>query len=164
MKLDDQFFVGQQEVVAQHLEQSPIHLLHRAGQSACSVFQSVVNTGNLTPRQFAILTAVAEKEGQSQTDLVARTGIDRSTLADIVRRLLDKGLLQRNRTMGDARAYAVFLTEDGRMILENAAPMAREVDERILESVPAADRERFLMVLSSIVVACGQLQDDVSMD
>ncbi|MFZ1102753.1 MAG: helix-turn-helix domain-containing protein, partial [Hyphomicrobiaceae bacterium] len=40
-----------------------------------------------------------------------RTGIDRSTLADIVRRLTRKGLLQRCRTNEDARAYAVRLTD-----------------------------------------------------
>jgi DNA-binding MarR family transcriptional regulator len=46
-------------------------------------------------------------EGLSQTGIVARTGIDRSTLADLVRRLQRKGLLQRRRTKDDARAYAV---------------------------------------------------------
>jgi DNA-binding MarR family transcriptional regulator len=43
--------------------------------------------GDLTPRQLAVLVTVANNEGLSQTGLVDRTGIDRSTLADIVRRL-----------------------------------------------------------------------------
>ena len=73
--------------------------------------------GDLTPRQLAVLVTVANNEGLSQTGLVDRTGIDRSTLADIVRRLQRKGLLQRRRTKEDARAYAVKLTDEGRRVL-----------------------------------------------
>ena len=76
------------ETFSLKLEQSPIHLLHRAGQCAGDVFQAEMSQGDLTPRQYAILLTVAQNEGLSQTHLVEKTGIDRSTLADIVRRLL----------------------------------------------------------------------------
>ena len=39
----------------------------------------------LTPRQFIILQAVAEADGLSQTGIMAATGIDRSSTADLVR-------------------------------------------------------------------------------
>jgi DNA-binding MarR family transcriptional regulator len=95
------------EKTIEKLERSPIHLLHRAGQCAGDIFQSEMSDGNLTPRQYAVLYTVSQNEGLSQTNLVERTGIDRSTLADIIRRMLKKGLLQRRRTKEDARAYAV---------------------------------------------------------
>ena len=80
-----------------------------------------MGVGDLTPRQFAVLVTVSQNEGLSQTHLVERTGIDRSTLADIVRRMLKKGLLQRRRTKEDARAYAVKLTEEGWRVLRSAS-------------------------------------------
>lgn len=107
--------------------------------------------GDLTPRQLAVLVTVAQNEGLSQTGLVDRTGIDRSTLADIVRRLQRKGLLQRRRTKEDARAYAVKLTEEGRRVLRTAEPAARRVDERILEALPNKQREQFIDELQAIV-------------
>ena len=67
------------------LERSPIHLLHRAGQCAGDIFQAEMGGGDLTPRQYAVLVTVSQNEGLSQTSLVEKTGIDRSTLADIVR-------------------------------------------------------------------------------
>ena len=143
------------------LEQSPIHLLHRAGQCAGDVFQSEMRTEDLTPRQYAVLVAVAENEGLSQTNLVEMTGIDRSTLADILRRMLKKGLVQRRRTKEDARAYAVKLTEEGRRILRSAEPMARRVDDRILQALPATQRDRFLTDLNTIVDALGKLEEAV---
>ena len=76
------------------LDASPIHLLHRACQCAGDIFQREIDERELTPRQYAILLTVSQNEGLSQTQLVEKTGIDRSTLADVVRRMLKKGLLR----------------------------------------------------------------------
>ncbi len=118
--------------------------------------------GDLTPRQYAVLLAVSQNEGVSQTHLVEKTGVDRSTLADIVRRMLKKGLLQRRRTKDDARAYAVKLTEEGWRILKAADPLAKRVDEKILAALPGQQRERFLQDLALIVEALGKLQTETS--
>ena len=142
------------------LERSPIHQLHRAGQCAADIFQAEMGLDDLTPRQYAVLLTVSQNEGLSQTQLVERTGIDRSTLADIVRRMLKKGLLSRRRTKEDARAYAVRLTDEGWRSLRVADPVARRVDERILSAIPAAQRERFLSDLSTIVTALGKIRDN----
>ena len=139
------------------LGRSPLHMLHRAGQCAGDVFHGEVKDNDLTPRQFAVLATVAQNEGVSQTGLVERTGIDRSTLADIVRRMLKKGLLQRRRTKEDARAYAVKLTEEGRRTLKMAEPVARKVDDRILEGLPAKQREQFLDDLTTIVATLSKM-------
>ena len=139
------------------LDRSPIHLLHRVGQCASDIFQDELGAEDLTPRQYAVLVAVSQNEGLSQTQLVEKTGVDRSTLADIVRRMLKKGLLQRRRTKGDARAYAVKLTDEGRRVLKLADPLAKRVDEKILAVLPSQQRERFLQDLNAIVDARGQL-------
>ena len=146
------------EPVNNRLERSPLHLLHRAGQCAAEMFQIELGGDDLTPRQYAVLLTVAQNEGLNQTQLVERTGIDRSTLADIVRRMLKKGLLQRRRTRDDARAYSVKLTEQGARILKAHDPLARRVDERILASLPNAQRDRFLQDLNAIVQALTRLK------
>lgn len=145
------------EKSADRLDRSPIHLLHRAGQCAGDIFQSEMSDGGLTPRQFAILLTVAQNEGLSQTSLVDKTGIDRSTLADIIRRMIKKGLLQRRRTKEDARAYAVRLTEEGNRVLKAADPLARKVDEKVLGVLSSVERERFLQDLAKIVRTLGAM-------
>jgi MarR family transcriptional regulator, temperature-dependent positive regulator of motility len=139
------------------LDRSPIHLLHRVGQCASDIFQNELGAEDLTPRQYAVLVAVSQNEGLSQTQLVEKTGVDRSTLADIVRRMLKKGLLQRRRTKGDARAYSVKLTDEGRRILKLADPLAKRVDDKILAVLSIQQRERFLQDLNAIVDALGQV-------
>lgn len=133
------------------LEASPIHLLHRAGQCASELFTEELGEDGLTPRQYAVLVSVAASEGLSQTDLVTRTGIDRSTLADVVRRMLKKGLLLRKRTRQDARTYAVRLSDRGWMALKSAEPSAIEADRRLLEGLNASQRDAFIEAMDLIV-------------
>jgi DNA-binding MarR family transcriptional regulator len=131
------------------LGRSPIHVLHRATQCADSIFHTKI--GDLTTRQLAVLEAVAVHKGASQTILTQVTGVDRSTMADLVKRLTRKGLLQRRRTAADARAYAVKLTDEGRRVLRKSGPLVKAVDERVLASLPEAQRELFLSSLRSVI-------------
>lgn len=147
------------DISSNRLDRSPLHLLHRVGQCAAEVFQAELGPGDLTPRQYAVLLTVSTNEGLSQTHLVERTGIDRSTLADTVRRMLKKGLLQRRRTKEDARAYAVKLTDEGWRVLKSAEPLARKVDERILSALTPNQRERLLLDLNAIVQVLGHEEE-----
>ena len=135
------------------LDRSPVHLLHRAYQSAGNAFQAEVKIDGLTARQLAVLLAIAENEGLSQTDVVDRTGVDRSTIAEMIRRMQRKGLLQRRRTKEDARAYALKLTDEGKRVLRAAEPLSKAVDARVLNSLPSGRREPFINALRAIVAA-----------
>ena len=138
------------------LDASIIHMIHRASQCAANAFQSEVGEFDLTPRQLAVLRTVAANDEASQTRIVELTGIDRSTLADIMRRMIKKGLLQRKRTKEDARAYAVRLTEAGRALLRKATPASERVDSRLLDALPVARRETFMRDLERLVAELGK--------
>jgi DNA-binding MarR family transcriptional regulator len=135
------------------LDASPSHLLHRALQLALDIYALDGDTGGLTQRQFAVLCAVADDEGLSQTGLVRATGIDRSTLADMVARMISKGLLARERSVADARANTVRLTEFGRAALKSAAPRVEAADQRLLDLLGAKKREAFMDSLRRLAKA-----------
>lgn len=132
------------------LDHSPSHLLHRALQLALDIYAEETGPEAVTQRQYAVLSAVSAQEGLTQTDLVRATGIDRSTLADLVARMIGKGLLARQRSASDARANTVSLTAEGRAALETAEPRVAAADERILKLLPARKRDAFLSVLREI--------------
>src|SRR5215204_3211447 len=129
--------------------QSVVHLLHRAGQRADSLFADGVGD-TVTPRQFAVLQAVAEADGLSQTGIMAATGIDRSSIADLVRRLVSHGWLRRRRTKRDARLYAVRLTPEGRRVWSEAAPALCATEETLLSSLSLTERVAFVKALSVV--------------
>ena len=145
---------------AKALEHSPSHLLHRALQLALDIYAEETGPDAVTQRQYAVLSAVAAHEGLTQTDLVRATGIDRSTLADLVARMIGKQLLGRERSTADARANTVRLTDAGRAALEAAGPRVAAADERILKLLPARRREAFLSVLLELSHAAEALVEE----
>ncbi|MGZ5986188.1 MAG: MarR family winged helix-turn-helix transcriptional regulator [Caulobacteraceae bacterium] len=138
------------------LDRSPSHLLHRALQLALDIYAEESGTGALTQRQFAVLSAVMAREGCTQSELVHATGIDRSTLAELVARLIGKDLLARERSTLDARANTVRLTDAGRVAVQEAGPKVAQADTRILALVPSAKRDAFLKTLRDMARAAGK--------
>ena len=141
------------KIAVTSLEQSPSHLLHRALQLALDLYAVETGPGAVTQRQYAVLAAVAEHEGLTQTDLVRATGIDRSTLADMIARMISKGYLARERSATDGRANTVRLTDIGRSVLDDAAPRVASADGRILGCLAANKRDSFLGVLRDLAKA-----------
>lgn len=124
------------------MTRSPFHevsTLHRAGQLADEIMAKALDAVGcgLTPRQAMVLHAISLSTDPSQNNLVERTGIDRSTLADVARRLQDRGYVSRRRTKDDARRYAVTLTVQGIQTLDRAmaadAAASAEIKRRVAD-------------------------------
>src|ERR1700710_1328009 len=96
------------------LSEAPSHLIRRCQQFYGDLYAREAGSRELTKQQFILLCALEQHDGVSQTVLVEITGIDRSTLAEMVRRMLEKGLLSRERTEEDQRANAVAIAPVGR--------------------------------------------------
>lgn len=146
------------------LEKSVYHLIRRAGQFGADVYAVHKNSKDLTPRQFAVLLTVAQNESISQIGLVEKTGIDRSTLADLVKRLSDRGLLQRRRTKEDARANALRISANGRRALSASQIAAAHADAGILAALPADRRKGFLHDLELISGALDEFGENSSIE
>lgn len=124
------------------------HLLKRAVQFSVHRYNEEVGKSGLTHRQFTVLSAVDVFDGKSQTELVRITGIDRSTLADLVARLMAQGYVQRRRTKEDGRTNSVRLTPVGKKALKTAQSGAEDVDKGLLSIFGASDRKTVLDCLS----------------
>lgn len=122
---------------------STSHLLHRAQQLAADRFSKLVGDKGVTLRQFAVLAAIQETPGLNQTELVRVTGIDRSTLADMILRMEKRGWISRAASDADARANAVRLAPAGAAMLSSAVQHAKAADAAILDALPRAKGKTF---------------------
>lgn len=135
------------------LAEAPSHLIKRCQQYFGDLYAREAGSCELTKQQFTVLAALENNEGVSQTALVEMTGIDRSTLAEMVRRMLERGLVSRERTEQDARANAVAITTNGRKALRVARSAADRAEKALLEPLPAGERAKFIKALSAIAAA-----------
>ncbi len=135
------------------LAEAPSHLIRRCQQYFGDLYAREAGSCELTKQQFTVLAALENNEGVSQTALVEMTGIDRSTLAEMVRRLLERGLLSRERTEQDARANAVAITGNGRKALRAARSATDRAERLFLDALPPSERGKFIKSLSAIASA-----------
>ncbi|MBY0447926.1 MAG: MarR family transcriptional regulator, partial [Hyphomonadaceae bacterium] len=126
-------------------------LLHRAQQLAADVYAAHLPRAELTIRQLDILSAVGANPGLTQAKLVRITGIDRSTMADLIARLQERGLVARGRMEKDARAKSVSLTAEGKAALEACTPAANAADQAILKALAKGKRDLFVAQLQQII-------------
>ena len=119
--------------------------LHRAQQHLADAY----DLGALTARQFTVLEYVTAQDGVTQTAIVQATGIDRSTIAVMVREMVKRGFLARKRSKTDARAYAVMISDAGRAALKAARPKIA-ADRKILAQLSNDQHLALIAALDAI--------------
>ena len=135
------------------LKEAPGHLLRRAQQLHTAVFAEVVSEPNLTTPQFAVLTALRNQPNIDQVRLSQHLAIDRSTIADVVNRLEERGLIRRKRDTKDARRNLLVLTPAGRALHDRTAPQVVDVGQRLLAPLSEKDRKTLMTLLSRVIAA-----------
>jgi len=135
------------------LSRSTAYLLYRAQQVAADRFAKRGKERQLSLRQFMVLSVIADRPGASQNDLVRSASIDRSTVADMLKRLEAMGLIIKAASERDGRANALELTPAGRKLLSEADEDARKADQAVLDALPKSKRKSFQDTLQRLAEA-----------
>ena len=137
-----------QKLTGFSLRNVPGHLIRRSQQRAVDLFVDEVGEDGPNPRQFAVLVNVFLSPGLSQTALVEASAIYRSTLTEVLRRMIDKGMITKTRTKEDQRANALYITDVGTRLLENAVEATQRAQQRILTPLPETERAAAMKILA----------------
>lgn len=129
------------------LTASVTHLLRRAHSRGDDLFEEIMCSGDLTPRQMALLVASYQNPGATLVELGSAIAVDRNTVAEMIARLVDSGLLRRERSASDRRAWSVYITDAGVDILRVVLPRNERLMETVLEPLPLEYRPLFVKCL-----------------
>ncbi|WP_329214937.1 MarR family transcriptional regulator [Streptomyces sp. NBC_00683] len=94
------------------LSSHPGHLARRLQQAHHLLWNTMVSE-EITSPQFAVLNALTAEPGLDQRTVGERVGLDRSTVAEVITRLLRRELLDKVRDPHDGRRFLLRLTDDG---------------------------------------------------
>ena len=133
------------------LQALPGHLIRRLQQIAVGLFLEETAVHELTPVQFAALSAVDAAPGIDQRSLARRIGFDTSTIGGVIDRLERRGLMQRQTSPADRRVRLLCVTESGEKLLRDVQPLMLRAQERILGPLTPSDREHFMRMLQQLV-------------
>jgi len=126
------------------------HLLRTCQQLHVAIWSEVFPAG-LTSPQFAVLHALAHEGELNQTTLRSRARLDRSTAADVIRRLAARRLISHVKDPDDARRRVVRLTHAGRAVYTEAVERATQVNEAMLDGFDDTQRTQLVALLNTLL-------------
>ncbi|RQU68168.1 MarR family transcriptional regulator [Burkholderia cenocepacia] len=145
-----------QDPAKEELWSRPGYLVRRLNQIHYAMFQEECGHENVTPVQYGILTALSLRPGIDQTEIGMELGLDRTTTADVVKRLEDKGFVRRRVNPEDRRSRQAFITPEGLKVMNRLYGGMVAASDRMLASLSTSDRRKFVELLTSVVNANDQ--------
>lgn len=108
---------------------------------------------DLHPGQELVLMHLFDRDGQTQSELLASVGLDHSTVSKTLRRMQDAGLLIRQPADHDRRVMVVHLTEKGRAMREPIASMWQTLEETTTRNLSPQQAGALMTAADAIVNA-----------
>jgi len=130
----------------------PGHLVRRMNQMAVSLFMEETSKAgfNLTPVQYAALSAIKATPALDQATLANNIAYDRVTIGGVIDRLEKKELVRREISIEDRRARKLYLTPQGETILADASPVVRRMQTKLMEELDPSEQKVFLSLLRKV--------------
>jgi MarR family transcriptional regulator, temperature-dependent positive regulator of motility len=125
-------------------------LVRRAQQRHLAVWQSEVST-EITSVQYAALEILHRTPGVNQRQLGDELDVDRSTIADLVARMVRNELIERTDDPVDKRSYVLYLTQAGKKQLSSLRPRVEEVERILTAKLSPADSKTLRRLLLALL-------------
>jgi DNA-binding MarR family transcriptional regulator len=103
-----------------------------------------------TRAQWIVLFRLRQQEGLSQVDLAEVLELQPISLVRLLDRLVEHGLLERRPDPRDRRANKLFLTPDGRQLVDDLDSLRDDIATDVLRDIPADALQTSLNTLADI--------------
>lgn len=115
--------------------------------------QAFKNNGfNLTPEQWVVLDLLNNRNGLNQSDLAEQSYKDAPSISRIIDTLSKKDYVERRSVPNDRRKFEIFLTKEGRDVVEKLMPMVNELRNKSWEGLSKEDYDQFLRIINRVFV------------
>jgi DNA-binding MarR family transcriptional regulator len=109
----------------------------------------------LSSAQLFVLSELGKTPAISLGELADRTHTDQSSVSVVVARLVDAGLVERERAGEDARRLELSLSRAGRGVVQRSPAVMQEKIVQAVEKMPAAEQKRFADSFSRLLDEIG---------
>jgi DNA-binding MarR family transcriptional regulator len=112
--------------------------------------RQLVQSHGLTGPQALLLTEIARSQGLTGSELAKRVSLSQATVTDVVKRLENRGLLERSRDAIDKRKMLLRATRQGETLVKQSVPLLQERFQGRLNELKEWERNQLLSSLQRI--------------
>jgi DNA-binding MarR family transcriptional regulator len=133
------------------LADRPGFLIRRLHQIHVALFNAACGEFEITPVQYSLLSALAERGVADQTTLAADVSLDRTTTTGALKRLAARRLVERAVNDDDRRARACRATAEGLSLLAKMEAAARSAHRDTIALLSKSEQKLFISFMQRIV-------------
>lgn len=115
------------------------------------VDRALMQVAGISGPQAGALFYLEKHDGCQQKDMAEGLKLDTSAITGMVERLTKKGLIAKQRSEKDKRAFTLHLTEEGRNALSNVQPMLDQFNQHMLDKFGKEKLNHFCQVLTELM-------------
>ncbi|TQS74087.1 MarR family transcriptional regulator [Rhodobacteraceae bacterium] len=112
--------------------------------------RDLAKAAGLTPVQFRVLQVVAETDWSTAKAISTRMGVSQATVTSLVDKLVDKGMVKRQRSEIDRRQTDIVLTPAGSYALEEAPDALQQRFVKKFESLEDWEQAQLIASLERV--------------
>ena len=127
-----------------------IAALRQIAQAIDTYSRQLLTEHGLSSPQIGTLRVLARRTHSTPTELAEALHLSPQTMAGILQRLEQRGLIQRERDTADRRSFVVRLSEEGQKAEAKAPPLLRDEFTTQLEKLPPWEQTMMLATLQRI--------------
>lgn len=144
-------------MAAVDLNSHPGHLARRLQQAHHLLWNTMVSE-EITSPQFAVLNTLVAEPGLDQRTVGERVGLDRSTIAEVIGRLIRRGFLDKVRDPQDGRRFLLRLTDDGLRAHSRLTVRTARMNQIFLAPLSSAEQTLFFDLVQRVADAADNLR------
>lgn len=137
----------------QEMWRRPGFLIRRLTQIGQSIFFELCKSESITPLQVGMLTALSMNPWLDQKAIGRELSLDRTTTAEVLKRLGDKGLVETRVNPDDRRSRLSVITKEGLKLINDLQESIYLSQELLVEPLSPEDRVVFMKLLAQLVDA-----------
>lgn len=137
-------------VLDNDLQNSIPYLIARAGLRMGQSFTRELRRFDVTLTEWRVCSTLSHKPHQRLSEVALNTSTEQSTLSRVVDGLMQRGILIRERSDGDARALALRLTPQGMDITQRLIPIAQLYERVSLNGFSTAQADQLRDMLKRL--------------
>jgi len=102
--------------------------------------------------EFVVIYALGLKDGLTASAVCSSSGFPKNTISRAIQKLLDKEIVRREVDPADLRSFVLYLTDEGRRIVDECMQPQVDRERVMLSNLTAAEQLMLSELLAKVVV------------
>jgi len=102
--------------------------------------------------EFVVIYALGLMDGLTASAVCTSSGFPKNTISRAIQKLIDKDIVRREVDPGDLRSFVLYLTDEGRRIVDDSMQPMVEREQAMLGGLTPAEQLMLSELLAKVVV------------